>query len=177
MDMEKVTRYGSAAMMLALLSQPLCAQETSRVQNETANQRQTMAQAQDRDRIYGSELMTQQERNEYQNQMRQLNTEQERAQLRAQHHEQMNQRAKAQGMTSPMICPPTEEHTEMVQGRAWGKARVKGGGQAVSRWGRLKAPRAATKAATEAADTEGHAACHSPVRRHRGVQFKADTSE
>jgi TolA-binding protein len=99
--MKKLASLSSAAMVIALLTQPLYGQESSRVQQETANQVQTKSQ----DRIYGSELMTQQERNDYQNQMRQLNTEQERAKFRAQHHEQMKQRAKAQGKTLPDHVP------------------------------------------------------------------------
>jgi hypothetical protein len=57
-------------------------------------------QIQDR-QIYGSQLMTQQERNEYSNRMRNAKTEQEREQIRKQHHEQMQIRAKEKGVTLP----------------------------------------------------------------------------
>jgi hypothetical protein len=51
--------------------------------------------------ICGSQLMTNQERNTYRNQMRTAVSEQEREQIRWQHHQQMQERAKAQGVTLP----------------------------------------------------------------------------
>ncbi len=51
--------------------------------------------------IYGSQLMTQQERNAYRTQMRAAKTAEEREQLRKEHHERMQERAKAQGVTLP----------------------------------------------------------------------------
>lgn len=105
MDTKTFFSLCGATMVFTLLAQPLFAQEDSGVQNETAKQNQTMTQAQSQDRIYGSQLMTPQERNEYQNKMRQMNTEQERAELRAQHHEQMKQRAMEQGKTLPDDVP------------------------------------------------------------------------
>jgi len=61
---------------------------------------------QDDERIYGSELMTMQERNEYQRRMHAAKTEQEREQIRLEHHEKMQERAKAQGKTLPEMPPP-----------------------------------------------------------------------
>jgi len=62
-------------------------------------------QVRDQDRIYGSELMTPQERTVYQNRMRATKTEQERETLRLEHHKQMQERAKAQGKTLPDMPP------------------------------------------------------------------------
>lgn len=45
--------------------------------------------------IYGGELMTVQERNEYREQLRHMDSDEERGKFQAQHHEQMNLRAKA----------------------------------------------------------------------------------
>jgi len=45
--------------------------------------------------IYGGELMTVQERNEYREQLRNMDSDEEREKFQAQHHEQMNLRAKA----------------------------------------------------------------------------------
>ncbi len=56
--------------------------------------------------IYGSQLMTQQERNEYRAKMRSAKTAQERERLRYEHHEQMQERAKERGVTLP-AQPPT----------------------------------------------------------------------
>jgi len=57
-------------------------------------------QIQDR-QIYGSQLMTQQERNEYRAQMHNAKTAQEREQIRKEHHERMKVRAKEKGVTLP----------------------------------------------------------------------------
>ena len=58
-------------------------------------------QAQSQPRIYGSQLMTTQERKEYRQQMRVLKTQQERDQLRSEHHNKMQERAKERGVTLP----------------------------------------------------------------------------
>lgn len=55
--------------------------------------------------IYGSQLMTNQERIEYRNRMRTATTAQEREQIRLEHHEAMQARAKAQGMSLPGTPP------------------------------------------------------------------------
>ena len=55
---------------------------------------------------YGSQLMTQQERVEYRNQMRALKTQEERAAFRQEHHNKMRERAKEKGVTLP-DAPPT----------------------------------------------------------------------
>ena len=68
-------------------------------------QTQATQQVQTQERIYGSELMTPQERNAYQNRMRATKTEQEREALRLEHHRQMQERARAQGKTLPDMPP------------------------------------------------------------------------
>jgi hypothetical protein len=55
--------------------------------------------------IYGSQLMTQQERNEYSARMRAAKTPQERETLRAEHHNAMQARAKERGVTLPEQPP------------------------------------------------------------------------
>ena len=62
---------------------------------------QEKAQAQKQEQIYGSQLMTQQERNEYRAKMRAAKTAEEREQVRKEHHEGMKERAKARGVTLP----------------------------------------------------------------------------
>jgi hypothetical protein len=63
------------------------------------------AQTQDREQIYGYELMTREERAEYQTRMRAAKTQEEREQIRLEHHKQMQERAKAQGKTLPDMPP------------------------------------------------------------------------
>jgi hypothetical protein len=59
------------------------------------------AQTQAQQRIYGSQLMTAQERNEHQQRMRELKTREEREQFRKEHHAKMQERAKERGITLP----------------------------------------------------------------------------
>lgn len=57
--------------------------------------------ADQQEQIYGSQLMTQQERNEYRTNMQAAKTAEEREQIRNEHHERMKERARAQGVTLP----------------------------------------------------------------------------
>lgn len=63
-------------------------------------------QIQDLEQIYGSQLMTQQERDEFRARMRAAKSIEEQEQIRAEHHERMKERAKAQGITLPDMPPP-----------------------------------------------------------------------
>lgn len=62
--------------------------------------------ARERDRIYGSHMMSEQERNDYRERMRSAKSEEERERIRQDHHEQMKQRAKERGVTLPDDPPP-----------------------------------------------------------------------
>lgn len=62
----------------------------------TLAQDQTRDQDRLRDPIYGSQLMSPQERVEYQAKMRTLKTKQERESYRLEHHNQMQERARVQ---------------------------------------------------------------------------------
>jgi hypothetical protein len=73
---------------------------------QTPDQDRLRAQNQIRDRdIYGYQLMTPQERNEYRNRMRAATTQQERERIRAEHHAQMQGRAQERGITLPAEPP------------------------------------------------------------------------
>ena len=62
---------------------------------------QKQMQMQDQEQIYGSQLMTQEERAEYRTKMRNATTAEEREKIRNEHHELMKARAKEQGVTIP----------------------------------------------------------------------------
>lgn len=81
---------------------------------------------QTQDRIYGSQLMTQQERNAYRDRMRSAHTEQERERIRHEHHEQMMERAKERGVTIPAEPPATRGG--MGPGMGMGGGMGSGGG-------------------------------------------------
>ncbi len=73
---------------------------------QSGDQAQDRAQAQTRERtstgpgegIYGGNLMTAQERSQYREQLGGLKTDQERAQFKARHQQQMQLRAKERGI-------------------------------------------------------------------------------
>ncbi len=80
------------------------------------------AQAQQKDEpIYGSQMMTEQERMEYRNQMMNAKSDQEREQIRMEHHTQMQARAKERGVTLP-------ENPPMGKGMGPGKGMGSGMG-------------------------------------------------
>ena len=57
------------------------------------------------DRIYGSQLMTPDERQQYRQKMHSAKTPKERDELRRQHHAQMQERAKERGVSLPEQPP------------------------------------------------------------------------
>jgi hypothetical protein len=63
------------------------------------------AEAQSQEPIYGSQLMTEQERSAYRDRMRSTKTAEEREKIRAEHHKQMTERAKERGVTLPEEPP------------------------------------------------------------------------
>lgn len=83
--------------------------------------------------IYGSQLMTQQERLQYREQMRNARTAQEREQIRARHHAEMQARARKRGITLPDEAP-ADRGSGMgggmgVPGMGGGMGRGMGGGR------------------------------------------------
>ncbi len=68
-------------------------------------QAQNATQSQNQEVVYGSQMMTQQERIAYRNKMRNAKTYQEREQIRLEHHKAMQARAQAQGLTLPDMPP------------------------------------------------------------------------
>lgn len=55
--------------------------------------------------VYGWDLMTPEERTAYRNKMRAAKTPQEKAKIRAEHHKEMQKRAKERGVTLPEPPP------------------------------------------------------------------------
>lgn len=77
--------------------------------------------------IYGSQLMTNQERMEHRTKMKAAKTTQEREQVRLEHHEQMQLRAKERGMTLP--ATPPAQGAGMRQGMGPGSGMGGGPGR------------------------------------------------
>ena len=70
--------------------------------------------------MYGGQLMTEQERAEYRSRMRTANSEQEREQIRLEHHAQMQERAAELGIELPDAPPMTGTGQGMGQGQGMG---------------------------------------------------------
>jgi len=87
-----------AAGMLAM-SPLVVGQDQVKQQDQT--RQQDRVRTQDQEQVYGSQLMTQQERTAYRAKMRAAKTQEERERVRAEHHEQMKVRAKERGVTLP----------------------------------------------------------------------------
>ena len=66
-----------------------------------SEQGQKPVKKQAQERIYGSQLMTQQERAEHRAKMRSLKTLEERDAYRLEHHKKMQERAQEKGLTLP----------------------------------------------------------------------------
>ena len=73
--------------------------EPSLAADQQRDRKQIRSTAQDR--IYGSHLMSQQERAEYHTRMRIAKSDEEREQIRKEHHERMKVRAVERGVTLP----------------------------------------------------------------------------
>ena len=78
--------------------------------------------------VYGRELMTQQELDEHRAHMRSLNTEQEREAYRLEHHQQMQERARAQGKVLPDEPGPQGRGMGPRDGSGMGPGSMGGGG-------------------------------------------------
>lgn len=94
------------------------------------------AVAQDTTPVYGSQLMTRQERMEYRNQMRTLKTQNERNAFRLEHHTRMQERAKAKGITLPDTPPATGSGMGPGMGGGMGPGMGPGMGGGMGRGGR-----------------------------------------
>lgn len=76
--------------------------------------------------MYGSQLMTPAERNEYRTRMLAAKSDAEREKIRAQHHAEMQKRAKARGMTLPDVPPMRGMHRGQGMGMGMGPGYMHG---------------------------------------------------
>ncbi|HAF54264.1 MAG TPA: hypothetical protein DCL01_03370 [Thauera sp.] len=77
--------------------------------------------------IFGSQLMTEQERTVYRARMWAAEGDEARAAIRAEHHEQMRARAQERGLTLPEV--PPARGAGMGQGRGMGPGQGMGPGR------------------------------------------------
>lgn len=116
-----MTAFAAALFMIAGIAtaeEAEPAQATSQIQNQT--------------QIYGSQMMTEQERMEYSAKMQNAKTAEEKEKIRLEHHEQMKQRAEEKGVTLSDE-PPTQRGGGMgPHGPGMGKGGM-GQGKAYNR--------------------------------------------
>lgn len=79
-------------------------------QDQDQDQNRDRLQTQQQDQIYGSQLMTQEERLEFRDRMRAAQTNAEREQIRQEHHQRMQERAREQGVNLPEEPPANRGH-------------------------------------------------------------------
>jgi erythromycin esterase-like protein len=124
-------------LLLAILAGALVVSVSPlRAAEQERTKEKVQTQTKDQERIYGRELMTQKERNEYRERMRRAKTEQEREKIRNQHHAQMLTRAKERGVKIP--DEPPAKGGGMGSGSGMGPV---GGGMGPSGSGKGGGPR------------------------------------
>jgi hypothetical protein len=95
----------TAAALLPLAVLPVAAADPAmkQVQEETTTRMKNQAE----ERIYGSQMMTSQERAEHRARLQAATSAEERERIRKEHHEKMKLRAKERGITLPDEPPAT----------------------------------------------------------------------
>lgn len=105
MQMQKFVLSVLTVAISSMLNADLAVAEPTQAQEQAQAQVRQETQTQSQERIYGSQLMTRQERAEYHSKMRSLKTNEEREAFRLAHHKKMQERAKEKGKTLPDMPP------------------------------------------------------------------------
>lgn len=95
-------RHTAASLVLLANLFPLAAQAQAPAPAGAGN---SAAKSGQQEQIYGSQLMTPQERTAYHQQMRSASSADERERIRQQHHDAMQARAKERGVSLPDMPP------------------------------------------------------------------------
>jgi len=126
-------------LVLSALTIAMCMMLNTNVSvaaDQVQAQQKTQSKAQKPELIYGSQLMTREERTEYRAKMRSLKTKEEREALRMEHHQNMQERAKAQGKTLPDMPMAKGGGAAGCAGMHGGMKHGAGGGAACGAGGR-----------------------------------------
>lgn len=89
------------AAIVAAFALPALAEDAPPAKEQTKEPAKPQVRQRMRDQIYGSQMMTDEERRVYRNKMRAAKTQEEREQIRKEHHGEMVKRAKEKGITLP----------------------------------------------------------------------------
>lgn len=93
--------FAITALTGSMLLAPAAGFAADQQKDQPRDQDKTQTQDQMMDQIYGSQLMSEPERNEYRKQMHAAKTAEERKRIRYEHHKQMKIRAQEKGITLP----------------------------------------------------------------------------
>ncbi len=115
---QRLTVLASAVAAIAFTGSNVLAQDKVQSNAQTPTRDQDKLQVP----VYGSQLMTDAERNEYRLRMRSLKSSQERETFRLEHHKLMQDRAREKGITLPEVPPA------MGKGMGPGPGKVAPGG-------------------------------------------------
>jgi len=96
---------GALAVMTGSLYAADQVRDRTQDQTQVQDKTQKKTKTQKKEVIYGSQLMTLKERRAYRAKMRAAKTVKEREKIRAEHHKQMQERAKERGVTLPDMPP------------------------------------------------------------------------
>lgn len=91
----------ASALAIALILSTSIGLAADKDQTRDQDRDRDQTQLRDQDQIYGSQLMTEQERIEHRNRMRSMKSNEEREAYRLEHHKKMQARAKERGVTLP----------------------------------------------------------------------------
>lgn len=113
------------AILVAFLCSALMPASFALAANQIQDRERT--QLQEQEQIYGSQMMSEQERNEYRARMQAAKTNEEREQIRLEHHMRMQEKAQARGRHLPDTPMPRKGSMNggMGGGMGGGKGRSK----------------------------------------------------
>lgn len=119
----------ASTLALGVLAAPVVASDDgdSRRSKSESKERAQKQQATE-ERVYGSGLMTREERREYRERIRNAATPEERGQIRREHHEKMKARAKERGVKLPDEPPAAGQGAGPGPGMSGGMGGGMGGG-------------------------------------------------
>lgn len=102
MNVKRWSLVAASTLALGMLAAPLYASDGGDSQRSTSESKERVQkQHAKEERVYGSQLMTREERREHREKMRSAKTAEEREQIRKEHHDKMKERAKERGVKLP----------------------------------------------------------------------------
>jgi hypothetical protein len=122
--------FKRAIMVLTLVGALVFSSNFASAAGQERKQQRVQAQKQEQEQIFGSQIMTEQERAEFRAKMRAAKTNEEREKVRSEHHALMKERAKERGVTLPDEPPVRGKGQGLGPGGGMGSGGGTGSGGA-----------------------------------------------